>query len=59
MRLDGGREGRRRATRSGEGQTQLRLIVSVIIETPAPSKNFACEDNDKRIARIASYAGGF
>jgi hypothetical protein len=32
---------------------------SVMTETPAPSKNIACEDNHKRIARIASYAGGF
>jgi len=32
-----------------------------MIETPThqPSKNIASEDNHKRIARIASYAGGF
>src|SRR6266436_1749715 len=34
---------------SGECQTQLRLIISVTIETPP------CEDNRKRIARIDSY----
>src|SRR6266404_9934722 len=42
---------------SGEGQTRLRLIISVMIETsytPAEQKH-ACEDNHKRIARIASY----